>query len=70
MQVTTFVIRGLAQHTHIHINMDTEQVKKQTLMWMNTIPRDKLNKNKMVMVIRNGIPKFIPKHLVSCEQDQ
>jgi hypothetical protein len=43
--------------------MDTDQMKKQTLMWMNTVPRDKLNKNKMVMVIRNGIATFVPKHL-------
>jgi hypothetical protein len=44
--------------------MDSDQVKKQTIKWVNTVPRDKLNKEKMVMVIRDGIPTFVPKHLV------
>jgi hypothetical protein len=34
-------------------------------MWMNNYPRNKLNMKNMVMVIsENGIPTFVPKHLV------
>lgn len=43
--------------------MDTELMKKQTLKWMNTVPRNKLKVSNMVMVICDGIPKFVPKHL-------
>ena len=43
--------------------MDTEQTKKQTLAWVATIPRDKLKVSNMVMVIRGGIPSFVPRHL-------
>lgn len=44
--------------------MDADHMKKQTLKWMYTIPRDKLNKDKMVMLIRDGKPTFVPKHLM------
>lgn len=44
-------------------NMKTE-MKIQTMKWVETIPREKLNANKMVMVILHGVPKFIPKHLI------
>ena len=45
---------------------DSEQRKKQTLAWMNKYPRNKLNMNKMVMIIssESGVPKFVPKHLL------
>lgn len=44
--------------------MDIVERKIQTLHWVESIPKDKLNKKKMVMVINFGIPKFIPKHLL------
>ena len=51
--------------TYTKMDGDSEQRKKQTLMWMNNYPRNKLNMKNMVMVIsENGIPTFVPKHLV------
>lgn len=44
--------------------MDTEDMKKQTLMWMENYPRDKLKISNMVMIITNGKPRFVPKHLL------
>lgn len=40
-------------------------MKKQTLKWMESIPRKKLNVKNMVMKIEDGVMKFVPKHLVS-----
>lgn len=45
-------------------NMDTEQMRNQTLKWVSTVPRHRLKVTNMVMVITDGIPKFVPKHLV------
>lgn len=44
--------------------MDSYEMKKQTLKWVESVPKEKLNKHKMMMVIKDGIPKFIPKHLI------
>ena len=45
--------------------MDTEQMKSQTLSWMENYPRPKLNSKNMVMIIdKNGKPRFVPKHLL------
>ena len=44
--------------------MDSDNMKKQTLNWVDSIPRNKLNASKMVMIIKNDVPKFIPKHLL------
>lgn len=40
--------------------MDTEQMKKQTLKWLESVPNNKKNPKKMQMVIMNGKPVFIP----------
>ena len=39
-------------------------MKRQTLMWVASVPREKLNTSKMVMIIKYGLPKFVPKHLL------
>lgn len=45
--------------------MDTEDMKKQTLMWVENYPRDKLKISNMVMIIdKKGKPRFVPKHLL------
>jgi hypothetical protein len=43
---------------------DYENMKKQTLSWMENYPRNKLKMKNMVMVITDGIPRFVPKHLL------
>ncbi len=48
-------------------NMNTslnESERRQTLRWLESVPRDKINTKNMVMVIKYGIPKFVPKHLL------
>lgn len=45
-------------------NDDYEKRVLQTLKWVDTVPKKKLNTHKMVMIIKYGIPKFVPKHLV------
>lgn len=70
MQVRTFVLRTLMDIDMYINSMDTEQMRNQTLKWVSTVPRHKLNASKMVMVITDGIPKFVPKHLVKCDQGQ
>lgn len=45
-------------------------MEQQTLKWLESIPKHKRNLKNMVMVFgENGIPKFIPKHLLKngCE---
>lgn len=45
--------------------MDNERI--QTLKWLDSVPRNKLNTKNMVMIISsaNGfVPKFVPKHLL------
>ena len=46
------------------MSSDAEEMKKQTLLWMENYSRSKLNMKKMVMVITNGIPRFVPRHLL------
>lgn len=41
-----------------------ESEKKQTLAWMEKLPRSKLNAKNMVMVIKEGKVSFVPKHLL------
>lgn len=43
---------------------DLEERKKQTLSWVEHYPRSKLKVTHMVMVILDGIPRFVPKHLL------
>lgn len=41
-------------------------MKKQTLKWCESVSKEKLNVNKMVMVIsKDGSVSFCPKHLIS-----
>lgn len=45
--------------------MENERI--QTLKWLDTIPRKKLNTKKMVMVVSSStgfVPKFVPRHLL------
>lgn len=44
--------------------MDAEQMRTQTLKWVSTVPRHRLKVSNMVMVITDGVAKFVPKHLV------
>lgn len=44
--------------------MYSEEEKKQTLAWVKTLPREKLNKNKMVCVVIDGKVGFVPRHLL------
>jgi len=46
------------------MSSDAEEMKKQTLLWMENYSRSKLNMKNMVMVITNGIPRFVPRHLL------
>lgn len=47
------------------MNADCEQMKKQTLMWLvKNCSKDKINVKNMVMVINDGIPSFVPRHLL------
>ena len=39
---------------------DQEQMRKQTISWLETVPRHKKNVKKMQMVFVDGKPKFIP----------
>ena len=40
-------------------------MEQQTLKWLESVPKDKRNLKNMVMVFgENGVPKFIPKHLL------
>jgi hypothetical protein len=53
-----------------NINMNTTSLnesvcmRRQTLRWLEYVPRDKIDTKNMVMVIKYGIPKFVPKHLL------
>ena len=45
--------------------MENERI--QTLNWLESVPRNKLNTKKMVMVISSAsgfVPKFVPMHLL------
>jgi len=47
------------------LKMDYEMMVKQTLKWCESVPKEKLNVKKMVMVIgKDGIVSFCPKHLL------
>lgn len=44
---------------------DIVERKIQTLAWVGSVPREKLNAGKMVMVFdRNGKVVFYPRHLI------
>lgn len=47
-----------------HTTHIMESEKKQTLAWMEKLPRSKLNAKNMVMVIKEGKVSFVPKHLL------
>lgn len=50
--------------TGVIMSGDYENMKKQTLSWMENYPRNKLKMKSMVLVIIDGIPRFVPKHLL------
>lgn len=43
---------------------DYEKRVQQTLKWVESVPKKKLDPKKMVMIIKYGIPTFIPRHLI------
>lgn len=40
-----------------------ENERTQTLKWLQYVPKEKVKITNMVMIIENGVPNFIPKHL-------